>query len=165
MHNKGAIFVDNRVQIFEAPDSISCSNYLCGEMFGKKFYVGNFYGSSREAIYCEACVRHLVDHLPAELVPEMGELENRLRTEITVEYEIKLAQILNDRENALREQAAREIAIQLASQEKIEDIPFTEEVDDANADPITYRCLDCNEEFDTPQKLGSHRRKHLKAGK
>lgn len=154
---------DNRVTIFPCNhDDSPCNNYLCDNGVGyKKWYIGVAHGAqSTMEYFCNECIRHLVDHLPAEFSPEVAGIEQRLRAEITTEYDKVLVEKVKELESAIRTKVTSEVLEQIVKSEKGKPAPVVVEEVAEVVSQVPYRCLDCNEEFDTPQKLGSHRRKH-----
>lgn len=159
---------DNRVTIFPCNhDDLKCNNYLCDNSVGyKKWYIGPAHGAvSTMRFYCEPCMRHMVDHLPAEFSPEVAGIEHRLRAEITTEYDKVLTAKVNELETAIRTKVTSEVLEQITKSEKGKPAPVVVEEEVAVENQVPYRCLDCNEEFDTPQKLGAHRRTHQREPK
>lgn len=156
---------DNRVSIHPCPfDTRPCDNYQCRRSFGsKKYWVSNPYGSVHDTVFCEDCVKHLVAHIPAELIEGAADLEQRLREEITAELEAKHALNLEGAEQRITDRVRAELAVEFAQQETItqaveEEMP--EEEEELDEGKPVYRCLECPEEFDTAQKLSVHRRIH-----
>lgn len=157
---------DTRVTIHDcAFEDRPCGVYTCRQAKGKKkYFIGNSFGFGQKEVYCEDCIRHLVAHLPAELVDGGGDLEAQLRVKITEEYDTILADKVKEAVAAARFGWNEEVTAEIAElKEQIEQHTLAaveqtkEEEEETEA---VYRCLDCGEEFNTPQKLGSHRRKH-----
>lgn len=164
--------VDSRLTIHESSFiSRPCDNYTCRQAANKrKFFVGNPGGFGHKPIFCEDCINYLIANLPADMVEGGANLEDKLRVEITAEYEEILKQkvfeaVQADRANTQMELEAEAKRLENAipkepnyvhQEEKTVEAEKAEEVD---KDPV-YRCLDCGKEFDTPQKLGAHKRTH-----
>lgn len=164
---------DSRLTIHESSFiSRPCDNYTCRQAANKrKYFVGNPGGFGHKPIFCEDCINHLVANLPAELVEAGANLEEKLRVEITAEYdEILKTKVFEavqaDRQRALDEQNAEAQRLELEEALKADPNYMLQEVKEEKVEEIEedteqmYRCLDCGQEFDTPQKLGAHKRKH-----
>lgn len=164
---------NNNVTIHPCPfDNQICSNYLCRQTIGKsKFYIGVEGGHASKPIFCEDCMKNLVHSLPPELYENGEKLEERLRAEIGAEYELKMEQFKIENTQYLTDKISGELMIQhafegslLNENDELDDESMADK-DDADKEEdeqptMAYRCLDCGEEFDTPQKLGAHKRKH-----
>lgn len=151
-------------------DTRPCDNYTCRQALGKKkFFIGNPFAHGHKAIFCEDCIRDLVQNVPAELLEGGADLEARLREEIAAELEVKIREELKAELQRVsielkaqldaEAQAAAE-ADEAAKQEELAAASSAPDEEPEEENKPLYRCLDCGEEFDTPQKLGSHRRKH-----
>lgn len=113
--------------------------------------------------FCEDCAKQIANNLPAELLEGGADLEQRLRREITAEYDIKLAEIEEamqknvradlEAANAAAAEAAKAIAeaIVTPAEEKPADKP----------QEVEYRCLDCSETFESKRKLTAHIKTHM----
>jgi len=154
-------------------DTRPCDNYTCRNALGKKkYFIGNPFGHGQKAIFCEDCIRDLVANIPVEFLEGGTDLETRLREEITAELEGKIRdEIQQELQQAaadqLRAQEDADAAAAAAAEEqqKQDDLAAAasaaaDQAQEAEETKPVYRCLDCGEEFDTPQKLGSHKRKH-----
>ena len=165
---------DSRLTIHESSFvSRPCDNYTCRQAANKrKYFVGNPGGFGHKPIFCEDCINYLIENLPAEFVNVGANLEAKLREEITAEYEeilkVKVFEAVQaDRQSIkdhLHEEANRiELETTLNADPNYmvqEEKTVTAEANvEEDKDPV-YRCLDCGQEFDTPQKLGAHKRKH-----
>lgn len=165
--------VDSRVVIHECPyKSFACSNYTCARSVGVKlYYISNPHGAMHDVVYCGECLKHMLRTVPAELTEGGEDLALRIRTDIEAEYKKQAEVWMQAETERITKQVTMELAAQFAQVVKPEPMPeldyaITTEpgsdeapLDDDDETP-TYRCLVCNEEFDSPQKLGSHRRKH-----
>lgn len=155
---------DSRVTIHECSfkDRV-CENYTCRQAtpLKKKYFIGNPHAHGQKPIFCEDCIRHLVGNLPAEFVPGAGDQAATIRTELQKEFDEKANVIRREaREDVMKEimtkyEAAASKQVQVETEAEAE--PEVEPEDDQK--PV-YRCLDCGKEFDTPQKLGAHRKAH-----
>lgn len=160
-------------------DSRPCDNPTCRQSYGlKKYFVGNPSFHVHKPIYCEACVRHMFANIPADLIEGGEELEARLREGMEAEYADKLAAMEIQLRESLSASITNDLLIRLAergieqtSLERTEDAPqpitlsepdgappiVREPESNATTEP-TYRCLDCNEEFESPGELAEHKR-------
>lgn len=167
---------DNRLTIHDcAFTSRPCDNYTCRQAANKKkYFIGNAHGSATKPIFCEDCIRHLVDHLPAELFVGGADIETRLREEIQAEHDVKLEAAKVELESKLSESITNKMLMDIAAAENeyraneaiatLENPPELEAtlegapIDDQPKQ--VFRCLDCNEEFENRQQLTAHKRKH-----
>lgn len=160
---------DNRLQIHKSPFiTTACASYTCRQSYGKdKYKISNPYGHGHDGeTYCEDCIKHLVATIPPELLEGGTDLAARIREELETEYAKRHQDDMEAIERRLRNEITAEVAVQFATQlqdvapEKLPDVqPEAEKEEEEQKEPIVYRCLDCNAEFDTPQKLGSHKAK------
>lgn len=98
----------------------------------------------------------MVNNIPTEFSADGGLLENRLRAEISLEYDKKLLQLLVEQEKQIRAQVTAQLVDQFAKPE-LTDIPapvVTMEITDSKL----FRCLDCGDaEFESASLLQEHR--------
>lgn len=142
---------------------IPCHSFVCDQPGQRKFYVGNPHsgGIYNYPVYCEHCIQHLVDHLPSDLSPSAASIENRLRSELTIEYEQVLAKKLTEATEQIRSDAEKLVAFKLADAENpfgiapVENLIPIEE----NTEAI-FRCLDCGEDFNNRTDHDEHKKEH-----
>lgn len=109
--------------------------------------------------YCAECIRHLANNIPTELIEGGEDLEQRLRREITEQYEAKLTEL----ETAITAKVTADLIVAAAAAAKPvveEEKPVTTEwkEEDAAEQDVEYRCLDCDQVFDTKRKLTYHKK-------
>lgn len=155
---------DSRLEIFKSHmlGDRYCSNYLCQDFSREIYHVANPHGVYYATeVYCPACARHLAANIPPELLPKGNEIEARIRADLEKEFEAKLNKMGLEFENAKKrlEESAKMQEI-VETETVMEVLPFVDEVEEEEETKPLYRCLECNAEFDTPQKLGTHKRKH-----
>lgn len=156
---------DSRLEIVPCEHKESgCSSFVCNNGTGyEKFYVGNKYsgGLHTYEIYCSECIKHLVSHIPSELMPDGGVLEQNLRAELTLEYNDILAKKLTDATQQIRMEAEKFIAFKLADAEDqlitVEPEVIAEDTADEKA---VFRCLDCGADFHNQADLNEHKKEH-----
>lgn len=157
--------VNNHVTIHECNyDYAVCENYLCRQsVHKKKYYIGVEQGSPHKPVFCEDCIQHLVRNLPANLNEESAELEERLREELEEKFEAEYLEKVRAKELEMAEILDQEKQLLDAQNSVITDVnevDQSEKATEEDDDETVYRCLDCGEEFETPQGLGSHKRIH-----
>lgn len=145
-----------------------CSSFVCNNAGGHdKYYLGNKYsgGIHNYEIYCSECVKHLVAHIPSELSADGGAVEQRIRAELTAEYNAILAQKVADFEHATRIEAEKFIAYKLAEAESPFGVEEVEELTPVESVPEQkfFRCLDCGADFDNHDDLNAHKAEHVQA--
>lgn len=156
---------DNRLVIMECEYDVACNSFVCNEMHTKKYYVTNPHSGALATypVFCENCIKHLVANIPAELVPTATDIEQRLRAEMTEQYNAMLAEKMTQATSMIREDAEKFIAMKLAESESPWGVGIIEadEIIDAKAEPVTYRCLDCSEDFKNIAELNVHKLTHV----
>lgn len=151
---------DCRVMIVESELDLPCHSFTCDEMGTKRYYVGNPYsgGLHNYPLFCEQCIKHLVTTIPPALSPTGADVEKRIRTELTAEYDELLHEKIHQIEKNAAELAERMVAVKLAeSQETV--IPVIEEEVSETAtqtENAIHRCLDCGDDFETEELLNAH---------
>lgn len=156
---------DSRLEIVPCEHRESgCSSFVCNNGTGyNKYYVGNKYsgGLHTYEIYCSECIKHLVSHIPSDLMPDGGVLEQNIRAELTLEYNKILAQKLADATQEIRMEAEKFIAFKLAD---ADDALVTVEpvvvADVETDDKAIFRCLDCGADFPNQDDLNEHKKEH-----
>lgn len=139
-----------------------CSNYMCQEMSHFVYHVADSDGAYYSTdVFCVNCAKHLVANLPSELLPTQDEVETKVRAEVEAEFKVYAAKLAEDYEKAHAQLGELTKAQVIADTETVtEALPFEDEAEEEEQQKPVYRCLDCSAEFDTPQKLGAHKRKH-----
>jgi hypothetical protein len=121
---------DHRLQIVPCEnDDFACSSFVCREMHTKKYFVGNPYSGTiyLYPVFCEDCIFNLLSHIPSELSPDGGALENRLRAEISLEYSQKTKEMLAQQEKWIRAEVTAQLIEQFAKPE-VHEVPPVEDV-------------------------------------
>lgn len=153
---------DSRLQIVKCNNvDAACSSFICNEMYGEKYWVGNPYsgGLHTYEIFCKKCIEHLVATIPPELLPNGVATENRLRAMLTTEYNEILEQKVAAIQQAAREEAEKFIAVKLAGVQNFKPVdPAVLVVEDTDkAEEISHRCLDCGKDFESKDQLNAHK--------
>lgn len=155
---------DKRLMIVPCDYVYGCASFVCNDISEKYYHVGNPYSGALNSYdaYCEDCIRHMIATIPAELSPSTADIENRLRLQLTAEYNELLATKIADHEDAVRDQADKYIAQRLAdAQSPFGDVPLeVEEAQEATDEAHVFRCLDCNDDFNTLEELNAHKDDH-----
>lgn len=153
---------DSRLQIVKCNNvDAACSSFICNEMYGEKYWVGNPYsgGLHTYEIFCKKCIEHLVATIPPELLPNGVETENRLRAMLTAEYNEILYQKLAEMQAQAKADAERYVVAQLAERQSFKPVdPAVLVVEDTDkAEEISHRCLDCGKDFESKDQLNAHK--------
>lgn len=136
-------------------ESRPCDNYGCRNAFGfKKYFIGRPDVGVPKPIFCEACMKNLVKNLPVDLVEGGADLQDKIRGELQAEFDAKLSSAIDE---ALANAALLAPAVE-QPEEVIEVV--VEKEPEVEMPKMIYRCLDCNEEFDTANGLNGHKKKH-----
>lgn len=156
---------DTRLMIVPCEyNDFPCSSFTCDQPHREKYWVGNPYsgGLHNYPIFCKSCITHLVSTLPTELMPGGSALQDRIRAELTVQYNELMASKLAEATDAIRQDADKYIAFKLADAEPSVTIATVEaEPEQALEDErINYRCLDCGKDFTTKDELDAHKITH-----
>lgn len=154
---------DSRLEIIKCDNvDAACSSFICNEMYGQKYWIGNKYsgGLHTYEIYCRKCIEHLVLNIPPELLPDGVETENRLRAMLTAEYNEILYQKLAEMQVQAKADAERYVVSQLAERQSFKPVDpatFVVEDDTDKAEEISHRCLDCGKDFEKKDQLDVHK--------
>lgn len=155
----------NRLEIIPADNPyMPCSSFVCDQNSPTKYVVGNRYSGAlfTYPVFCEKCIKHMLANVPTELNPTAADIEDKLRADLTVQYNDVLAQKVADHENAVRQQADMYIAQRLAdAQSPFGEMPLeVEQEAETEEEKQIYRCLDCGEEFENGPDLEAHKKYH-----
>lgn len=152
---------DNRLQVLECEHDVSCSSFACRDYGPKMYYIGNEHSGALYSypVYCENCIRNMLNTLPSEFSFDGGAIEKRIRAEMMADHAKQLRDALVAHGEIVRKQVTAELIDQFSKPElKDPPAPVVEEVDEDSKH--IYRCLDCGDEFESASVLEEHKATH-----